>query len=97
MFNKPRNTAFCSLSCSRNVSSFSGSLYTGDGSNSDLLQMNANTQFLDSPSTTSQINYKVQCHPENNPMRINYQENSPDSTSSGNMTTSYITCMEVGA
>jgi len=81
----------------RNVSSFSGSLYTGDGSSSDLLQMNANTQFLDSPSTTSQINYKVQCHPENNALRINYQENSQNTTASGIMTTSYITCMEVAA
>jgi len=79
----------------RHVSSFTGSLYTGDGTSSDLLQLNANTQFLDSPNTTSQINYKVQCHPENNTMRINYQENSDNSQASGVMTTSYITCMEV--
>lgn len=81
----------------RNVSSFSGSLYTGDGTSSNLLQMNANTQFLDSPNTTSQINYKVQCHPENNDLRINYQENTQNTTASGIMTTSYITCMEVAA
>ncbi len=82
---------------SRNVSSFSGSLYTGDGTNSNLICLNANTQILDSPNTTSQINYKVQCHPENNPLKINSQELDEDNTANGNRTTSYITCMEVAA
>ena len=82
---------------SRNVSSFSGSLYTGDGTSSNSICLNANTQILDSPNTTSQINYKVQCHPENNPLKINSQELDENNTASGNRTTSYITCMEVAA
>tara|TARA_R100000329_G_scaffold15608_1_gene16137 strand:- start:125 stop:706 length:582 start_codon:yes stop_codon:yes gene_type:complete len=82
---------------SRNISSFSGSLYTGDGTNSNLMSLAPHTQLLDSPNTTSQINYKIQCHPENHEMRINYQEQDTDNTGDGNRTTSYITCMEVAA
>ena len=81
----------------RNISSFSGHLYTADGSNSHYMSLAPHTQLLDSPSTTSQINYKIQCHPENNEMRINYQETDENNTGDGNRTTSYITCMEVAA
>tara|TARA_B100001287_G_scaffold152670_1_gene128501 strand:- start:653 stop:1264 length:612 start_codon:yes stop_codon:yes gene_type:complete len=83
----------------RNVSSFSGHLYTADGSNSNLMSLAAHTQLLDTPtySVGNTINYKIQCHPENHELRINYQENDVDNTGDGNRTTSYITCMEVAA
>ena len=84
---------------SRNVSSFSGHLYTADGSNSNLMSLAPHTQLEDTPtySVGDTINYKIQCHPENNELRINYQENDVDNTGDGNRTTSYITCMEIAA
>jgi len=84
---------------SRNVSSFSGSLYPGSGSNSNLISMNPHTEILDDPSYSvgNTINYKIQCHPENDWIVINYQYNDEDNTGNGNRTTSYITCMEVAA
>jgi len=84
---------------SRNVSSFSGHLYTANGSDSDYISLIANTQILDTPSYSvgNTINYKIQCHPENSTLRINYQETDDNNTTNGNRTTSYITCMEVAA
>jgi len=84
---------------SRNVSSFSGSLYPGTASNTNLISMNPHTEILDTPtySVGNTINYKIQCHPENDWIVINYQYNDEDNTTNGNRTTSYITCMEVAA
>mgnify|MGYP003108618036 CR=1 FL=1 len=84
---------------SRNISSFSGSLYPGSASNSNLMSMNPHTELLDTPtySVGNTINYKIQCHPENDWIVINYQYNDENNTGNGNRTTSYITCMEVAA
>ena len=84
---------------SRNVSSFSGSLYPGSASNTNLISMNPHTEIEDTPtySVGDTINYKIQCHPENDWIVINYQYLDENNTANGNRTTSYITCMEIAA
>jgi|TARA_B100000282_G_C31644817_1_gene450230 hypothetical protein len=45
---------------SRSRSSFSGTLYTGDGGGANFIILNANARILDSPNTTSAITYQAQ-------------------------------------
>ena len=83
---------------SRRVSSFTGTLYTGDGGGAQDITLTANCKFLDSPNTTSQINYKImmQKNSGNSLYCINRTE-SDNNSSDEARTVSQITVMEVGA
>jgi len=81
---------------SRRRSSFSGMLHTGDGSGDVNMTLVSSTEFLDSPSTTSSITYKIQGLTQGGTLWINRDENDPDSTDRSR-TVSSITLMEIGA
>ena len=82
----------------RRQSSFTGTLYTGDGGGSNDLTLTANCKFLDSPNTTSQVNYKVMMQKNNDSALycINRTESDNDS-SDETRTVSQITVMEIDA
>jgi len=79
----------------RNRQSFSGDLYTGDASGTVEMHFNAQTMYLDSPSTTSQITYKVQFNGTGANLYINCTENDGSDGSDTSRGTSHITVMEV--
>ena len=71
-------------------------LHTGDGSGDVNMTLVSSTEFLDSPSTTSSITYKIQGLTQGGTLWINRDENDPDSTDRSR-TVSSITLMEIGA
>jgi len=83
---------------SRRQSSFTGTLYTGDGGGANDITLTANCKFLDSPNTTSQVNYKImmQKNSSNDLYCINRTE-SDDNSSDETRTVSQITVMEIDA
>jgi|9_EtaG_2_1085328.scaffolds.fasta_scaffold05488_6 hypothetical protein len=83
---------------SRRVSSFTGTLYTGDGGGAQDITLTANCKFLDSPNTTSQVNYKImlQKQSSNDLYCINRTESDND-TNDESRTVSQITVMEIAA
>ena len=83
---------------SRRVSSFTGTLYTGDGGGAQDITLTANCKFLDSPNTTSQVNYKImlQKQSSNDLYCINRTE-SDDNSDDETRTVSQITVMEIAA
>ena len=82
----------------RRVSSFTGTLYTGDGGGANDITLTANCKFLDSPNTTSEVNYKImmQKNSGNDLYCINRTESDNDS-SDETRTVSQITVMEIDA
>ena len=84
------------VSGSRLRTSFSGSLYSMDGSGSGQMHFAAATSFLDSPSSADVVSYKVTIQKANGgqQVRINYEETNPDSTDTS-MGVSHITVMEI--
>ena len=82
----------------RRLSSFSGSLYTGDGGGSGNLLMTAHTKILDSPNTTSAITYQVTMTVRQNSVLycVNRTETDSD-TDDYTRGVSNITVMEVEA
>ena len=82
---------------SRQVSSFSSHLYTGDGGGSGNIILAANARILDSPSTTSAITYQVvMIQITTNLYCINRSE-TDNNTNDFARTVSNITAMEVSA
>ena len=82
----------------RRQSSFTGTLYTGDGGGSNDITLTANCKFLDSPNTTSEVNYKImmQKNSTTDLYCINRTE-SDDDSSDETRTVSQITVMEIDA
>ena len=80
---------------SRNRSSFSGHLYTGDASGTAQMHYNAVACFLYSPSTTSAVTLKIASLSASS-IKINYQETDNDSNDF-TRGISHITVMEIGA
>jgi hypothetical protein len=79
---------------SRARTSFSGDLYTGDAAGTGQMHFNAVACFLDSPSSTSALTYKITAQCNGNTLNINHEETDSD----GNDTTrcvSHITVMEI--
>jgi len=79
---------------SRTRTSFSGDLYTGDAAGTSQMHFNAVACFLDSPSSTSALTYKITAQCNGNTLNINHEETDSD----GNDTTrcvSHITLMEI--
>jgi len=80
---------------SRNRSSFSGHLYTGDAAGTAQMHFNAVACFLYSPSTTSAVTLKI-ASLQASGIQINYQESDGDSNDY-TRGISHITVMEIGA
>ena len=80
----------------RMASSFSGDLYTGDGSGTGQMQFNSVACYLDSPSTTSATTYKIAVQNSGNQIYINRGEADGDNNDE-NRGVSHITVMEVVA
>jgi hypothetical protein len=78
----------------RQQSSFSGDLYTGDGTGTVQMHFNAVACFLDSPNTTSFITYNVAIQSSGYQVHINREENDLDNNDY-NRCVSHITVMEI--
>ena len=85
------------VSSNRYNGSFSGDLYTGDASGTVEMHFNAQTMYLDSPSTTSQITYKVQFNGTGANLYINCTENDGSDGSDTSRGVSHITVMEIAS
>ena len=81
-------------SSSRVRTSFSGGLYTGDASGTGQMHFNAVACYLDSPSSTSALTYKVVGQLNGNTLRVNYEESDADNNDT-NRGVSHITVMEI--
>jgi hypothetical protein len=79
---------------SRIRTSFSGGLYTGDASGTGQMHFNAVACYLDSPSSTSALTYKVVGQLNGNTLRVNYEESDADNNDT-NRGVSHITVMEI--
>ena len=53
--------------------------------------------YLDSPSTTSQVNYEIRCMCTNGPIALNRQQNGFQNQANDNSHISYIIAMEIAA
>ena len=53
--------------------------------------------YLDTPNTTSQINYEIRCMATNTPIALNRQQNGFQNMDNDNSHISYIVAMEISA
>ena len=74
--------------------SFSGGLYTGDGGGSTYMQLVNTACYLDSPSSTSELTYKVYYQNTGNQLRVNHKENDSNDMQ-GSRSVSHITVQEI--
>ena len=74
--------------------SFSGGLYTGDASGTGQMHFNAVACYLDSPSSTSALTYKVVAQLNGNTLKVN-QEETDSNNNDTNRGVSHITVMEI--
>tara|TARA_R100000773_G_scaffold25104_1_gene21982 strand:+ start:2526 stop:3062 length:537 start_codon:yes stop_codon:yes gene_type:complete len=81
----------------RQRSSFSGTLYTGDGGGANFIVLTANTKFLDSPNTTSAITYQVAMVQISTALYCVNRSEFDSDTNDYTRTVSNITVMEVSA
>ena len=79
---------------SRRISSFSGLGFTGDAAGELLIMLNVTGTYLDSPSSTSSVTYKVQVVGPGGNIWVNRQETDTDDTDH-TRTVSTITVMEI--
>ena len=79
---------------SRRISSFSGLGFTGDAAGELLIMPNVTGTYLDSPSSTSSVTYKVQVVGPGGNIWVNRQETDTDDTDH-TRTVSTITVMEI--
>jgi len=79
---------------SRSRTSFSGDLYTGDAAGTGQMHFNAVACFLDSPSSTSALTYKITAQCNGNTLNINHEETDSDSNDTTRCV-SHITVMEI--
>ena len=78
----------------RTRTSFSGGLYTGDASGTGQMHFNAVACYLDSPSSTSALTYKVVAQLNGNTLKVN-QEETDSNNNDTNRGVSHITVMEI--
>ena len=79
---------------SRTRTSFSGDLYTGDAAGTTQMHFNAVACFLDSPSSTSALTYKITAQCNGNTLNINHEETDSDNNDTTRCV-SHITVMEI--
>ena len=79
---------------SRTRTSFSGDLYTGDAAGTGQMHFNSVACFLDSPSSTSALTYKITAQCNGNTLNINHEETDSDNNDTTRCV-SHITVMEV--
>jgi len=78
----------------RRRTSFSGGLYTGDAAGTGQMHFNAVACYLDSPSSTSALTYKIVAQLNGNTLKVN-QEEGDANTNDTNRGVSHITVMEI--
>jgi hypothetical protein len=81
---------------SRTRTSYAGDLYTGDAAGTIQMQFNSVACFLDSPSTSSSITYKVTAQCNGGALYINREEQDSDNNDATRCV-SNITVMEIAA